>query len=196
MKIDKEFTLFAKGNFTQSLDFKIIKEEIHSAIQHVVWGSENLFLINPIRKGNGDVPIKKNFVSFLQSKGWLAEQQMTCVNGINPGPIDVIKKISQGVFAVEWETGNISSSHRALNKIAVGIIQNSLIGGILILPKRSLAQFLTDRIGNYEEISPYFTLYQHLDIQNGFIGIIAVNYDEINTEVSIIPKGKDGNAMK
>ncbi|WP_350011958.1 PDDEXK family nuclease, partial [Phocaeicola dorei] len=110
--------------------------------------------------------------------------------------IDVIKKISQGVFAVEWETGNISSSHRALNKIAVGIIQNSLIGGILILPKRSLAQFLTDRIGNYEEISPYFTLYQHLDIQNGFIGIIAVNYDEINTEVSIIPKGKDGNAMK
>ena len=46
MKIDKEFTLFAKGNFTQSLDFKIIKEEIHSAIQHVVWGSENLFLIN------------------------------------------------------------------------------------------------------------------------------------------------------
>lgn len=43
MKIDKEFTLFAKGNFTQSLDFKIIKEEIHSAIQHVVWGSENLF---------------------------------------------------------------------------------------------------------------------------------------------------------
>lgn len=75
MKIDKEFTLFAKGNFTQSLDFKIIKEEIHSAIQHVVWGSENLFLINPIRKGNGVVPIKKNFVSFLQSKGWLAEQQ-------------------------------------------------------------------------------------------------------------------------
>ena len=74
MKIDKEFTLFAKGNFTQSLDFKIIKEEIHSAIQHVVWGSENLFLINPIRKGNGVVPIKKNFVSFLQSKGWLAEQ--------------------------------------------------------------------------------------------------------------------------
>lgn len=55
---------------------------------------------------------------------------------------------------------------------------------------------MTDRIGIYEEINPYFTLYQHLDIQNGFIGVIAVNYDEIDTEVGIIPKGKDGNAIK
>ncbi|NLS89760.1 hypothetical protein EYI23_17625 [Bacillus subtilis] len=26
------------------------------------------------------------------------------------------------IFAVEWETGNIASSHRALNKIATGIL--------------------------------------------------------------------------
>lgn len=55
---------------------------------------------------------------------------------------------------------------------------------------------MTDRIGNYEEINPYFTLYHHLDIQNGFIGVIAVDYDEIDPEVDIIPKGKDGNALK
>lgn len=196
MKIDKEIALLAKGDFAQSSDFSTIMNELHSAIQYVTWGSEDRFLINLVRKGNGVVPIKKNFVAYLQSNGWRAEQKMSCVNGINPGPIDVIKNIPQGVFAVEWETGNISSSHRALNKIAVGIIQKSLIGGILILPKRSLAQFLTDRIGNYEEINPYFTLYHHLDIQNGFIGVIAVDYDEIDPEVDIIPKGKDGNALK
>lgn len=71
-----------------------------------------------------------------------------------------------------------------------------MIGGILIIPRKSLAVYLTDRIGNYEEIAPYFCLYQNLNIKNGIIGIIAIDYDEICNDVRLIPKGNDGNAVK
>ena len=63
MKIDKEIALLAKGDFAQSSDFSTIMNELHSAIQYVTWGSEDRFLINPVRKGNGVVPIKKKFCS-------------------------------------------------------------------------------------------------------------------------------------
>ena len=115
---------------------------------------------------------------------------------MGPGPIDAIKKTKEGIFAVEWETGNISSSHRALNKISLGLIQKKLLGGILILPVRELAMFLTDRIGNLEEIQPYFALYQNLKIDVGFMGVIGVSYDAISKDAPLIPKGKDGNSEK
>ncbi|MGA1841038.1 MAG: hypothetical protein ACMUIU_10470 [bacterium] len=46
--------------------------------------------------------------------------------------------VGDRLFCVEWETGNISSSHRAINKMALGIIRDILIGGILIVPTRNL----------------------------------------------------------
>lgn len=196
MKIDSEIILLDKGDFSKSEPFHTIIAELRLAIKSVTWGDKDKFIINPMKKANGVVPIKKNFITYLQSKGWLAEQYMSIVKGVNPGPIDVVKNTLLGSFAVEWETGNISSSHRALNKIAVGIIQKRLIGGILILPKRNLAQYLTDRIGNYEELSPYFSLYQNININNGVMAVIAIDYDEISELAEIIPKGKDGNAIK
>lgn len=196
MKIDNELFLLDKGEFSKSDSFQTIINELRSAIRSVTWGSPNKFIINPQKKANGVIPIKTNFISSLQNNGWLAEQRMSLVNNLNPGPIDIIKDTPFGRFAVEWETGNISSSHRALNKITVGIIQQHLIGGILILPKKNLAQYLTDRIGNYEELSPYFVLYQNVNITNGIIGVISIDYDSISQAVDIIPKGKDGNASK
>ncbi len=72
-----------------------------------------------------------------------------------PGPVDVVKQFSDGrYFAIEWETGNISSSHRALNKMTIGLAQGILDYGILILPSREMYQWLTDRVGNFEEIEP------------------------------------------
>lgn len=196
MKITNSNILLAKGEFSSSDEFNTIISELGDAIKLVTWGKTDKFVINPTTKGNGVVPIKINFINYLKSKGWQTEQMISCADGVNPGPIDVIKKTSYGIFAVEWETGNISSSHRALNKIAVGILEKQLIGGILILPQRSLARYLTDRIGNYEEIAPYFKLYSHLSIENGVIGAIGIEADEIDPEVLIIPKGKDGNAKK
>ncbi|WP_404289207.1 PDDEXK family nuclease [Bacillus amyloliquefaciens] len=38
------------------------------------------------------------------------------------GLIDAVKISNNDIFAVEWETGNIASSHRTLNKITTGIL--------------------------------------------------------------------------
>jgi len=196
MKITNENLFISNGEFANSQEFKTILEELRSAIASVTWNDKQKFIINPTRKGNGVVPIKDNFIKSLVANGWNAEKRMSFAEGMNPGPVDVVKETSFGDFAVEWETGNISSSHRALNKIAVGMIQKAIIGGILILPIKNLAQYLTDRIGNYEEIQPYFPLYQNIQVESGIIGVISIDYDEISQQSPLIPKGKDGNAEK
>jgi hypothetical protein len=196
MKLIEENLFISSGEFSNSEEFAKILKEVRLAIDSVVWGEKNKFVINPVKKGNGVVPIKNNFVKTLEEYGWQAEKRMSFANGMNPGPVDVVKETSFGDFAIEWETGNISSSHRALNKIGVGIIQNAIVGGILILPVKKLAQYLTDRIGNYEEIQPYFPLYKNIQIESGVIGVFSVEYDETSDGSPFIPKGKDGNAKK
>ncbi len=196
MKIIKEHFFVEKGIFYESSEFKVILQEIRAAVESVTWFNEDKFIIYPEKKANGVLPIRLKFVQSLVLNGWIPEKRMSFAKGMKPGPVDVVKNTEYGDFAVEWETGNISSSHRALNKIAVGIIQNAIIGGILIIPIRNLAKYLTDRIGNYEEIEPYFPMYQNLKHLDGFMGIISVDYDDVSYDAPKIPKGKDGNAIK
>jgi hypothetical protein len=196
MKIVKEDIFFQLGSFSTSAECNQINTEIRHAITAVDWHEPGRFVINPTKLGNGVKPIKQKFIDFLETSGWKPEKSMSLVKGMNPGPIDAIKKTANGIFAVEWETGNISSSHRALNKIALGILQKQIIGGILVLPQRSLAKFLTDRIGNYEEIMPYLPLFKNLKIIEGVMGIMVIDYDGTSTDAPLIEKGKDGNAKK
>src|SRR6478736_2276949 len=152
MKIVKIEIILDKRDPSDDPLFKEIIKDIKKAIKSVVWGEPKRFIINPTIKGNGVNPIKHSFVHSLKNSGWRPEIKMSLVKGMDPGPIDAIKETKNGVFAVEWETGNISSSHRALNKIAVALIQDHIFGGILIVPVRNLSKYLTDRIGNYEEL--------------------------------------------
>jgi len=196
MRIDNEYFFIDLGDFSRSDEFSKILQELRSAIQTVTWHSKDRFIINPTKRGNGVFPIKLNFIKKLESYGWESERRMSFARGMRPGPVDIVKETKYGIFAVEWETGNISSSHRALNKIAVGIIQDFIIGGIVILPIRNLARYLTDRIGNYEELSPYFPLYENISIEYGVIGVISLDYDGTSNDAPLIQKGKDGNAPK
>jgi hypothetical protein len=196
MKIEFENYLIRAGAFSESDEFLNIMKEIHAGIQCVSWHDAVRFVVNPVSKGNGVFPIKDNFIKYLKGMDWLPENKMALALGMNPGPIDAVKLTSEGPFAVEWETGNISSSHRALNKIAVGIIQKQIIGGILILPTRNFSRYLTDRVGNYQEIAPYFPMYQRLSIAEGVIGVIGIEHDDTDVLAPLISKGKDGNALK
>lgn len=196
MKVKHIEVLVNEGKFGHSLAYQEIIAELLLAIESVEWHEAGRFIINPVRKGNGVLPIKKNFVETLRAKDWRTEVRMALVDGMSPGPIDAIKITSGGIFAVEWETGNISSSHRALNKIATGILQKQIIGGILVIPEWELSQYLTDRIGNYEEIAPYFPMYKSLKINDGVMGVISVTYDGKSMDAKLIAKGKDGNAKK
>jgi len=198
MKITKIDFLIQKGNFGYSSEFESILTEIKNAVVSVNWpeGSDR-FTLYPEKKANGVVPIKKNFMNSMISRNWMLEHRMAIAYRIKPGPIDAVKQLSDNrFFAVEWETGNISSSHRALNKMAVGLIDGVLAGGILILPSREMYQYLTDRIGNYAEIEPYFPVWRNLSIKEGVLAVIEIEHDAVSLDISPIKKGTDGRALR
>lgn len=200
MQIKHQITLISAGSFPESENFTSIIDNIHTAISKVVWppGSDK-FTIYPESgkkrgEGNGVKPIKKEFIKHLKSLGWEAETKLNFAT-VNPGAIDATFKVGSKYFAVEWETGNISSSHRALNKMALGILKEKLVGGILIVPTKNLYKYLTDRVGNFAELEPYFPLWESISCSNGYLGIIAIEHDTTSMEVQKIPKGTDGRAL-
>lgn len=136
-------------------------------------------------------------MDYLYQQGWRHEKQMKIMRGKRPGKVDAVKTLSDGrEFVVEWETGNISSSHRALNKMAVGILEHAIVGGILVLPTRDMYRYLTDRVGNFRELEPYFPMYEHLKAQEGVLAVIAIEHDGLSAEVPKIEKGTDGRALR
>ena len=198
MKILQTEFLIKKGKFAESAEFKTLLNQIHKAIFSVNWpdGSDK-FTLYPVRKANGVVPIKKNCMKYFVQNGWKIEHRMSIASRLRPGPIDAAKELADNRwFAVEWETGNISSSHRALNKMAVGMLDGTLYGGILILPSRDMYQYLTDRIGNYAEIAPYFPVWKNLSITNGVLAVIEIEHDNLSLDISPINKGTDGRALR
>ncbi len=195
--IIKSFTmLIDQGDFSKSEDFQVIKDQILHGIASVSWpeGTDK-FLLYPERHGNGVKPIKDSFVRHLKGHGWDTETEVDIATQIRPGPIDLTTIVRNKLFAVEWETGNVSSSHRAVNKMAMGIYKGIFIGGTLIVPTKETAYYLTDRIGNYEELEPYFPLWRSFNCKDGFLGIIGIQHDETSAEVPRITKGTDGRSQ-
>jgi len=189
--------LVKSGKFAGSREFTQIYTQITEAITSISWPKKTgKFEILPERKGNGVKPIKQKCMHFLKAKGWKLEERLNLGSRLKPGPIDaVFENPNYRKFAFEWETGNISSSHRALNKMALGMINGVLAGGILVVPSRELYQYLTDRIGNFPEIEPYFPLWKSMNIE-GVLGVIEIEYDSINPKSPAIPKGTDGRALR
>ena len=96
---------------------------------------------------------------------------------------------------LEWETGNISSSHRALNKMALGLHKGKIAAGILVVPSRRLYVYLTDRIGNIDELVPYLGLWRSVPYPQGAVfEIVVIEHDGESFEVPRIPKGTDGRS--
>lgn len=197
----KTETLIARGAFAESDEWTTIYSDLQKAISRIVWPPNNdRFTIHPQSgkkrgEGNGVKPIKDAFVDALEDFGWEPEQRIRIGAVRAAGKIDAIKRTSRGIFAVEWETGNISSSHRSVNKLALGIIQGMLVGGCIVLPTREMYRYLTDRIGNFRELEPYFPLWKHVLTEEGVLVAIAVQHDDEDVNVPRISKGTDGRAM-
>lgn len=64
-----------------------------------------------------------------------------------------------------------------------------------MLPSRKLYVYLTDRIGNIQEIKPYFALWRSVPIRNGILEIVVIEQDAVSKDVPRIPKGTDGRAL-
>ena len=172
--------------------------DVERAVRRVVWPQGNpsrKFIIHPQSgkkrgKGNGVVPIKEAFLVSLAKDGWETDDRQ------NPGRFDAVKRGGGGrYFGVEWETGNISSSHRALNRLVLGHIRGECVGGALVLPTKKLAAYLTDRVGNFEELAVYFPVWEQLKWNRGSLAVLAVEHDGEDVNVPRIAKGTDGRAL-
>jgi hypothetical protein len=111
-----------------------------------------------------------------------------------PGNSDLIYLCGDGLICFEWETGNISSSHRSLNKLALGLMRGDIQAGVLVVPSRVMYPYLTDRVGNVEELRWYFPLWEATPCNNGVLEIIVIEQDAESLSVPKIPKGTDGLA--
>ena len=131
----------------------------------------------------------------LNKQGWRLEEPLDIATLKRPGKLDAVLYTENGPVALEWETGNISSSHRALNKMALGLLKGVLACGILVVPSRELYRYLTDRIGNIAELDPYLDLWRAIPCNRGVLEIVVIEQDATSKEVPRIPKGTSGRAL-
>lgn len=200
MRLLRVHTLLSVGNFERSEAYQQIETEIIHAIDCIKHPADaNGFYLFNEKKGNGVVPIKNAFIQHLDACGWKNEH--ICEKGIKSRKIDSTKKLPNGkFFGVEWETGNIASSHRALNRLTLAIRDGLLEGGALVLPSRNMYEYLTDRVGNFQEIESYLPIWRDQSYafqarqQEAVIKIFEIEHDGLSDQVPRIRKGTDGRA--
>lgn len=157
--------------------------------------NESKIIIPPIKKGNGVKPIKTKTVSTLKTNGWKEEHKMD-LEGMRAKPLDAYKDFKKFRVGFEWETGNISSSFRALMKLYKAVIEKQVEVGIHVLPSRAFYNYLTDRVGNITEMLPYLDIYKRVQLpENTCIAIIVVEHDKLDEKMPPIPKGLDGMSL-
>ncbi len=201
MKIVREETLISCGKYAASSEWKKTRESLYKTIREVDWppGSGKFMIYPEFGKrrgeGNGVKPIKLGLMGELKEQGWKLEEPLDIAILKKPGKLDAVLYTDYGAVALEWETGNISSSHRALNKMALGLLKGVLACGVLVVPSRELYKYLTDRIGNMAELEPYFDLWSSIPCEQGVLEIVAIEHDATSTDVPRIPKGTSGRAL-
>jgi Restriction endonuclease BamHI len=176
---------------------------------------------------NGVLPIKKQFFHCMANAKWKTEQSLSLnaylksnrvilpliiYPDLTPlteelpssvGDFDFAYETDSGFRTViEWETGNISSSHRSLNKMCLALMGDLSDAGVLIVPSRTLYPHLTDRIGNWKELCPYLAFWQAAGnnpmMRKGLLAITIVEHDEIvrDKSISYIKQGIDGRSSE
>jgi hypothetical protein len=201
MKIVQIETLISEGDFPKSEEWGRIRLGLHEAVAAVDWPpGSGKFIIYPQSgkkrgEGNGVKPIKNECIRRLKALGWKEEEPLNVATNLRPGDLDAVFYSTAGPVAMEWETGNVSSSHRALNKMAVGLMAGLLVGASLVVPSRKLYKWLTDRIGNFPELAPYLDLWRAVPCSNGVLEIVVIEQDGESLDVPRIPKGTDGRSQ-
>jgi hypothetical protein len=203
MKILEYRDVLDVGKVSQQPQVKKAMKGVEDAIRGVDWPhGSGRFVIRPDRRGNGVLPIKKPCVSCLQDAGWqteaLPDLQEKVLTG---GDLDALYRFENGkgkarYVAMEWETGNVSSSHRAVNKLVTALKCGAISAGVLVVPSKALAKYLTDRIGNIGELEPYIPMWADYPIKEGLLRFYIVEYDDLDPNAPVIPKGLDGMSFR
>lgn len=230
MKWLRTLILFEKGDIISSSNWKDLHESYVKAIESIDFpeGSGELTLRKkaPDEEGtikrNGVGYLRKRFLHHLKTdEGWKSEGAVDLSRDRQQPPIrlypsmeeyrepitsdfggfDFVTEKGNGAkIAIEWETGNISSSHRSMNKLALALVNEVIDIGVLIVPSRNLYTHMTDRIGNIGELSGYLSMWESLkfSVDRGLLAITVVEHDHL-TEAPNFPYllvGNDGRAKK
>jgi hypothetical protein len=194
MKIVHVETILSCGEYSKSKHWKETRDAIHKAVCRCAWppGSGS-FTIYPESgkkrgEGNGVVPIRSEFIKELRKLEWTIEGKAKNHLDQRLGDFDAVLPGTGGNVVVEWETGNISSSHRSMNKLTMLVADGIIAAGVLVIPSRKLYIYLTDRIGNYQELEPYVKLWKSVPCKSGVLEIIVIEQDAESKRVRKIPK--------
>ncbi|XQA63225.1 hypothetical protein ACM9XD_07755 [Xanthomonas sacchari] len=230
MKWLRTVVLFDQGNIAHSGDWQQVHESLARAISRIDFpeGSGSLTLRRKTRAAasqwqrNGVGYLKTRFLKgMVHDEGWHPEAQVEVEHlklqpelHLYPGMTSYKEPITSGFghfdfltqtisglhVAIEWETGNISSSHRSINKLVIALAAGQIHAGVLILPSRNLYEHLTDRIGNIGELSPYLTMWSGLasTVARGLLAVVVVEHDILTDDPSFpyLPSGNDGRAKQ
>lgn len=199
LKIVEQIDVVNAGTFGASLQWKEAAAEVEAAVAACDWPvGSGKFTINPQKHGNGVKAIKDPCIGHLSQLGWMAESLPPLPNDatLKTGDLDALLDTPRGFIGFEWETGNISSSHRAINKLVMGLMNRTLVGGFLTVPSDALYPYLTDRIGNIKELRPYLPLWANVRITEGVLRIVVVEHDDLDANVPLMVKGTDGRALR
>jgi hypothetical protein len=229
MKWLRTLVLFDQGQVMRSDDWKSVHESYVRAITRIdhPQGAGTLKLRRKVKE---NAQWKRNGVNYLRSRflghmvdeeGWkseggvdLARDRRQPAIKLYPslesyrepitsdfGGFDFMTTAAAGThIAIEWETGNISSSHRSMNKLAIALANDVVQVGVLIVPSRSLYEHLTDRIGNIGELSGYLSMWESMKVgvKRGLLAITVVEHDELTDDVGFpyLSVGSDGRSAE
>ncbi|MDY6941259.1 MAG: restriction endonuclease [Cyanobacteriota bacterium] len=199
MKVVETIDVICRGHVDRLSAWRQACSDVDRAVISIDWPhNTGIFKLNPGRQrnANGVKPIKLPGIRKLEEFGWQTEHLPTKLSGVKMGNLDAILESEEGLVGFEWETGNISSSHRAVNKILLAILKGGLLGGILVVPSEAMRPYLTDRIGNITELRAYFPLWSAVRFEFGVFRVVVVEYDCLDSNVPLIPKGRDGMAFR
>lgn len=230
MKWLRTLILFDRGDVAASEDWRAIHDSYVRSIQSIDHpkGSGTLTLRRKVKlkdgqsNRNGVKYLKHRFLEHLVSvEGWKPESGFDLDKGSTAptlrlypnlvahsepitstfGKFDFVTTAPNGTHvAIEWETGNISSSHRSLNKLVIALNSGKIQVGVLIVPSRNLYEHLTDRIGNIGELSPYLSFWNSIGIgvKHGLLVISIVEHHAltVNKKIPYLGTGKDGRARE
>ncbi|MCK4206921.1 hypothetical protein J3U99_19280 [Brucella pituitosa] len=229
MKWLRTLVLFDKGNVIDALGWDLLHRSYVRSITSIDYpeGAGTLTLKRKQKTAGGQW--QRNGVNYLRSRflnhmitveAWKAEGKVDLSRDRQQPPIrlypskdlyrepitsdfggfDFVTTAPDGLrVAIEWETGNISSSHRSMNKLSIALTNGIIDAGVLILPSRALYEHLTDRIGNIGELSGYLAMWENLKagVTKGLLAIAVVEHDALtDDDHPYLPAGNDGRAKE
>ncbi len=197
MKIVEVIDVVSAGPVASSTEWQDSWSHVKQAIELTDWPhGTGSFVIRPATHENGVGPIKVPCLRELDRLMWRTEKLPRELAGVGMGNLDALCETPTGIIGFEWETGNISSSHRAIGKLIQCMQMGGIVGGFLVVPGNGLKKYLTDRIGNIGELRSYIPMWSRSPVERGVLRFVVVEHDSTSEAVALIPKDYSGRASQ